>query len=385
MPEDRKTIAVVLGTRPEAIKLAPVIRELKRDRSRWRVKVVATAQHRELLDGVLALFEIDSDIDLDIMRPDQDLFSLTEKALHGLGEAFAALKPDLVLVQGDTTSVFAGALAAFYGQIPVGHVEAGLRTELRYSPFPEEINRRLAGVLSDLHFAPTRRASWNLRHEGYDESAITVTGNTVIDALMAMAGRGDSPLPEGVDTGKDLVLVTAHRRESFGAPMERAFGALARLADLHPECQIVYPVHPNPRVRRAADENLGASRNILLLEPMDYAPFVSLMKRAKLILTDSGGIQEEAPSLGVPVLVLRSVTERPEALHAGTVKLVGTDPETIVAEADRLLTDPDYHRQMASAVNPYGDGRASERIVSAISHFFFKTGRPEDFVGRDDA
>ncbi len=385
MSENRKTIAVVIGTRPEAIKLAPVIRELQRDPERWDVKVVATAQHRELLDRVLALFEIDTDVDLDIMRADQNLFDVTEKALRGLGDTFATMKPDLVLVQGDTTSVFAGALAAFYHQIPVAHVEAGLRTEQRYSPFPEEINRHLTGVLTDLHFAPTSKAAWNLRHEGYDESTITITGNTVIDALLEVAGREDAPLPEGVDPAAPLVLVTAHRRESFGAPLDRAFGALAELAEMHPEAQIVYPVHPNPKVRKAADENLSASKNIVLLEPMDYAPFVSLMKRAKLILTDSGGIQEEAPSLGVPVLVLRPVTERPEAVGAGTVKLVGTDPAKIIDESHRLLTDADYHAQMAAAVNPYGDGRASERIASAISHFFFKTGRPQDFTVEGDA
>jgi UDP-N-acetylglucosamine 2-epimerase (non-hydrolysing) len=385
MPEDRKTIAVVIGTRPEAIKLAPVIRELKRDTARYDVKVVATAQHRELLDRVLALFEIETDVDLDIMRADQDLFGVTQKALGGLGKAFAELGPDLVLVQGDTTSVFAGALAAFYHQIPVAHVEAGLRTEQRYSPFPEEINRHLTGVLTDLHFAPTSKAAWNLRHEGYDESQITITGNTVIDALLDVADREEAPLPEGVDPDKPLILVTAHRRESFGAPLERAFGALAELAKMHPEAQIVYPVHPNPKVQKAAKDNLSASTNIILLEPMDYAPFVSLMKRATLVLTDSGGIQEEAPSLGVPVLVLRPVTERPEAVGAGTVKLVGTDPAKIIGEAHRLLTDADYHASMAAAVNPYGDGKASERIAAVISHFFFKTDRPADFTVEDDA
>jgi len=380
MSEDRKTIAVVLGTRPEAIKLAPVIRELQKDPERWNVKVIATAQHRDLLDRVLELFEIRADVDLDIMREDQDLYGVTEKALRGLGDSFRELEPDMVLVQGDTTSVFAGALAAFYQQIPVGHVEAGLRTEMRYSPFPEEINRHLTSVLADLHFAPTSRAAWNLRHEGHEDGSILITGNTVIDALLDVTSREEPSLPEGLDAEKTLILVTAHRRESFGAPLERAFGALARLAEMHPECQIVYPVHPNPKVRRAAEENLGASRNILLLEPMDYFPFVGLMKRSKLILTDSGGIQEEAPALGVPVLVLRSVTERPEAVHAGTVKLVGTDPQKILGEAERLLGDPVYHNRMAAASNPYGDGRASERIIAALSHFFFKTGRPANFT-----
>lgn len=379
MPEDRKTIAIVLGTRPEAIKLAPVIRELRRDPDRWDLRVVATAQHRELLDRVLGLFEIRADVDLDIMREDQDLYGVTEKALRGLGDSFREIQPDMVLVQGDTTSVFAGALAAFYQKIPVGHVEAGLRTEMRYSPFPEEINRHLTSVLADLHFAPTSRAAWNLRHEGLDDTGIIITGNTVIDALLDVASREEPPLPEGVDPQKTLILVTAHRRESFGVPLERAFKALAILAERHPECQIVYPVHPNPKVRKAAKENLGASRNIILLEPMDYVPFVGLMKRSKLILTDSGGIQEEAPALGVPVLVLRSVTERPEAVHAGTVKLVGTDPHKILSEAERLLTDPVYHNRMAAATNPYGDGKASERIAQALSHYFFKTGRPKNF------
>lgn len=255
MSRPRK-IAIVMGTRPEAIKLAPVVAELRRRPERWEVSVIATAQHRELLDTVLALFEITPERDLDIMRADQDLFSVTERALAGLGRAFEELEPDLVLVQGDTTSVFAGALAAFYRQIPVGHVEAGLRTWQRYSPFPEEMNRRLSSNLASFHFAPTPRASWNLKMDGVDEAGILVTGNTVIDALLDVAGREDTPLPAGVREDRPLVLVTAHRRESFGAPMERAFGALAELADRHPECQIVYPVHPNshPSTRPAAPE-----------------------------------------------------------------------------------------------------------------------------------
>jgi len=375
-----RRIAIVMGTRPEAIKLAPVAAELRRRPERWEVSVIATAQHRELLDTVLALFGIEPERDLDIMRPNQDLFAVTERALAGLGRAFEELEPDLVLVQGDTSSVFAGALAAFYRQIPVGHVEAGLRTWQRYSPFPEEMNRSMTSQLTSHHFAPTPQAAWNLRHDGVDEADILVTGNTVIDALLDVAGREDSPLPAGVREDRPLVLVTAHRRESFGAPMERAFGALAELARRHPDSQIVYPVHPNPRVREAADKNLREAENILLLDPLDYGPFVALMKRARLILTDSGGIQEEAPSLGVPVLVMREVTERPEAVKAGSVKLVGTDPGRILGEAGRLLEDEAYHAEMAGAINPYGDGRASERIEALLAHAFWQAKRPEPFT-----
>ncbi|MBM4116173.1 UDP-N-acetylglucosamine 2-epimerase (non-hydrolyzing) [bacterium] len=377
------SIAVVVGTRPEAIKMAPVIRELKAAPARWRPLVVATAQHRELLDQVFRLFDIAPDRDLDIMQAGQSLFDVTERALRGLERAFGELAPDMVLVHGDTTTTFIGALAAYYLKIPVGHVEAGLRTGQRYSPFPEEKNRHLAGVLTDLHFAPTHKAAWNLRSEGVDGNDILVTGNTVIDALLTVAARREAPpgLPALPDlTGRRLLLMTAHRRESFGAPLERAFAALAAIATSHPDCLLVYPVHPNPNVKEPAARILGGLANVVLCEPLDYAPFVHLMKRSYAIVTDSGGVQEEAPSLGVPVLVMREVTERPEAVEAGTVRLVGTDPARIVRELGRLLDDPAAHAAMAAAVNPYGDGQAARRIVQRLAHRFHGENLPEPFA-----
>ncbi len=376
-------IAVVVGTRPEAIKMAPVIRELRAAPARWRPLVVATAQHRELLDQVFRLFDIQPDRDLDIMQAGQSLFDVTERALRGLERTFSELTPDMVLVHGDTTTTFIGALAAYYLKIPVGHVEAGLRTGRRYSPFPEEMNRHLAGVLTDLHFAPTHKAAWNLRSEGVDGNDILVTGNTVIDALLTVAARPEAPpgLPALPDlTGRRLLLMTAHRRESFGAPLERAFAALAAIADSHPDCLLVYPVHPNPNVKEPAARILGGLANVVLCEPLDYAPFVHLMKRAHVIITDSGGVQEEAPSLGVPVLVMREVTERPEAVEAGAVRLVGTDPERIRLELSRLLDDPAAHAEMAGAVNPYGDGQAARRIVQRLAHRFHGENLPEPFA-----
>ena len=382
MRQSKVKIAVVLGTRPEAIKMAPVIREFKANPARWQVLVVATAQHRELLDQVFRLFDIAPDYDLDIMREDQTLFDITQKALRGLERAFKDCEPDVVAVHGDTSTTFIGALTAFYLKIPVAHVEAGLRTGRRYSPFPEEMNRHLAGVLTDFHFAPTHKAAWNLRSEGVDGNRILVTGNTVIDALLTVASREDRPagLPSLPEDGRPLVLMTAHRRESFGGPLEHAFEALAQVAREHPGCRLVYPVHPNPHVVEPARRILGGLDNVHLTEPLDYAPFVYLMKRARVIITDSGGIQEEAPSLGVPVLVMREVTERPEAVAAGTVKLVGTDPEKIRQELSRLLDDPAAHHAMASAVNPYGDGQAAPRIVAWMAHQYFGDPLPKPFA-----
>lgn len=385
MSQSRAKIAVVVGTRPEAIKMAPVIRELQSAPARWDVSVVATAQHRELLDQVFRLFDIRPDHDLDIMQAGQSLFDVTERALRGLERAFTAAEPDMVLVHGDTSSTFIGALAAYYLKIPVAHVEAGLRTGRRYSPFPEEMNRCLTGVLTDLHFAPTHKAAWNLRSEGVDGNSILVTGNTVIDALLEIAGREELPaglpaLPAGLGEERRLILMTAHRRESFGAPLEQAFTALAEIAASHPDCHLIYPVHPNPNVKGPAERILGGLDNVQLSAPLDYGPFVHLMKRAHVIITDSGGVQEEAPSLGVPVLVMREVTERPEAVEAGTVKLVGTNPDRIRDELGRLLDDPAAHAAMASAVNPYGDGHASRRIAKRLAHRFFEEPLPEPFA-----
>ncbi len=385
MSQSRTKIAIVVGTRPEAIKMAPLIRELKAATSRWDVSVIATAQHRELLDQVFRLFDITPDHDLDIMQAGQSLFDVTERALRGLERVFAEVAPDMVLVHGDTTTTFIGALASYYLKIPVGHVEAGLRTGRRYSPFPEEMNRRLAGALTELHFAPTHKAAWNLRSEGVDGNSILVTGNTVIDALLTVAAREDRPmglpdLPDDLGDGRRLILMTAHRRESFGAPLERAFAALAEIADAHPDCHLVYPVHPNPNVKGPAERILGGRSNVQLCEPLDYAPFVYLMKRAHVIITDSGGVQEEAPSLGVPVLVMREVTERPEAVEAGTVRLVGTDADRIRHDLGRLLDEEEAHTAMASAVNPYGDGLACQRIVQRLAHRFYDEDLPDPFA-----
>ncbi len=379
----RVKLAVVVGTRPEAIKMAPVIREFRANPARWDVSVVATAQHREMLDQVFQLFGIIPDHDLNVMRDGQTLFEVTERALHGLRGAYEAIAPDIVLVHGDTTTTLIGSLAAYYMKIPIGHVEAGLRTGSRYSPFPEEMNRHLTGVLADYHFAPTHKAAWNLRSEGIDGNRIIVTGNTVIDALLTIAGREEVPagLPDlPFDDGERLVLITAHRRESFGAPLEQAFGAIAEIAASHGDTRFVYPVHPNPNVKEPAKRLLGNLKNVHLTEPLDYAPFVHLMKRASIVITDSGGIQEEAPSLGVPVLVMREVTERPEALSAGTVKLVGTDPDRIREELGRLLDDPSAFAAMSGAVNPYGDGRAAQRIHARLAHQFFDDPLPKPFA-----
>lgn len=366
-------ILSVFGTRPEAIKMAPVVRAL--DISPYIESVVCvTAQHREMLDQVLKLFCINPQYDLGVMKPGQDLTSITVEVLEGLREVISECKPDLVLVHGDTTTTLAASLAAYYARVPVGHVEAGLRTGNIYSPWPEEVNRRVTGALTTLHFAPTERARANLLAEGVAEDRVYITGNTVIDALNAVIAmfETDPALKARMDglltleAGKRMVLVTGHRRESFGAGFERICAALAQLA-ARTDLQIVYPVHLNPNVRGPVETHLAGLPNVTLMAPQDYLPFVYLMNQASVILTDSGGVQEEAPSLGKPVLVMRDTTERPEAVDAGTVRLVGTDVDAIVAGVEELLDDAHAYERMSVAHNPYGDGKASERIVAAIT------------------
>ncbi len=377
----------VFGTRPEAVKMAPVVQALARAPG-VSSRVCVTAQHRQMLDQVLQLFDIHPDIDLDLMQPDQDLASLTAEIFTHLDPVLADIKPDWLLVQGDTTTVMAASLVAFYRHIRVGHVEAGLRTYEKYQPFPEEINRRLASVVADLHFAPTDWARNNLLKENVDSSRIIITGNPVIDALQSVAKMPptqevlelfnligiryhpeDPPAKGQVGTPR-LVLVTAHRRENFGAPLENICRGLTDLASKYADTlRIVYPVHLNPHVQQPVHRYLDGIPNITLLNPLDYQPMVQLMRHASLVLTDSGGLQEEAPAFGTPVLVMRQVTERPEGIQAGTVRLVGTDSAEIFNTASALLDDPAAYDQMAHAINPYGDGQAAGRIVDAILHF----------------
>jgi len=365
---NNKTILCVIGTRPEAIKMAPVILTLKKE-SWVNVRVLATAQHRHLLDQVNEFFGIDPDIDLNIMRPNQALTSLTARLLLELDDVLQIEKPDVVLVQGDTTTVMAVALACFYHRIPIGHVEAGLRTWDMENPFPEEANRVIAGKLARWHFAPTEGSRQNLLMEGVADSEIIVTGNTVIDALLMTAAK-ELQLAVPMDSTKRLILVTSHRRENFGEPFRNICRALRALAENNPDVQFLYPVHPNPNIKTVAYEFLDGLSNFTLCEPLDYAPFVAAMKRAYFILTDSGGVQEEAPALGKPVLVLRDETERPEAVEQGVVKLVGSDYERIVEEAQRLLDDESAYQTMARGVSPYGDGHAAERIVKTLREHF---------------
>lgn len=375
-PTHRIRVLTIFGTRPEAIKLAPVCHALTARTAQFESRIAVTAQHRGLLDSVLRDFELSPGYDLNIMRDNQDLFHITAQAIIGLREALDDFKPHYVLVQGDTTTTFVGALAAFYRKISVGHVEAGLRTHQKYSPYPEEINRRLTGCIADLHFAPTDRARTNLRAEGVDDGQIMVTGNTGIDALLwilkSKASRLEESLPPAAfqATRGRFILLTTHRRESFGEPLARTLAAVRELAERFAEVAVIFPVHPNPNVREAARARLGGIPNVHLVEPVDYIPFCQLMNRAEIVLTDSGGIQEEAPSLNKPVLVLRETTERPEGIDAGVARLVGTDRERIVAEATRLLTDRAYVASMTGKPNPYGDGRAAERIVEAIARRF---------------
>nr|WP_286675433.1 UDP-N-acetylglucosamine 2-epimerase (non-hydrolyzing) [Pseudomonas sp. MG-2] len=378
----QKTVAVslkaliVFGTRPEAIKMAPLTCDLAQD-DRFESRVCVTGQHRQMMDQVLELFEITPDYDLNIMKPGQDLTDVTTAILQGLKPVLASFKPDVVLVHGDTATTFATSIAAYYQQIPVVHVEAGLRTGDIYSPWPEEGNRKLAGALASLHLAPTETSRDNLLREGVNPQNIVVTGNTVIDALLQVVAKLDTDLGlkaqltsrfEFLHPERKLVLVTGHRRENFGSGFERICQALVETAQRFPEVDIVYPVHLNPNVREPVNRLLGGLDNVHLIEPLDYLPFVYLMKQAYLILTDSGGIQEEAPSLGKPVLVMRDTTERPEAVSAGTVKLVGTSVSAIVNGLHSLLTDDNIYRAMSHAHNPYGDGKACSRIIATLSN-----------------
>lgn len=363
-----RNILCVVGTRPEAIKMAPVILALKNEP--WvNIRVLATAQHRHMLDQVLNFFGVEPDIDLDIMRPNQALTTLTARLLLALDDVLQAERPDAVLVQGDTTTVMAVAMACFYHRIPIGHVEAGLRTWDMQNPFPEEMNRVVAGRLAKWHFAPTENARQNLLREGVSDNDIVVTGNTVIDSLLRVAAR-DLPPSAILDPTKRLILMTAHRRENFGEPFERICRALLTLLDRNPDVQVLYPVHPNPNIRETAHRLLGQHSRVVLCEPLDYLPFVAAMKRAYLILSDSGGVQEEAPALGKPVLVLRHETERPEAVAEGMVKLVGTNFDNIVSEAQLLLDDESAYQAMARGVSPYGDGHAADRIVEVLRNYF---------------
>jgi len=365
-------VLVVFGTRPEAIKMAPVIRELQEVKDIETV-VAVTAQHREMLDQVLNLFAIKADYDLNLMKEQQDLFSITTGVLNGLKGILEKEKPHLVLVHGDTTTTFAAALAAFYQRIPVGHVEAGLRTRNKYSPYPEEMNRTLAGRIAELHFAPTDTARDNLLAESTANFKIWVTGNTVIDALLETVQLDYEFGPElqGIDFNKRLILVTTHRRENWGSSMRNIYQALINIVQEFPDVEVVFPVHRNPVVRDIAEEMLKGRERFHLIDPLDYEPFANLMNRCYLVMTDSGGMQEEAPSLGKPVLVLRDTTERPEAVQAGTVKLVGTNQQRIYDAARLLLTDKNEYDKMARAINPYGDGYAARRIVNVIKDFLY--------------
>ncbi|EWH10396.1 UDP-N-acetylglucosamine 2-epimerase [Catenovulum agarivorans DS-2] len=367
-------VLTVFGTRPEAIKMAPLVHALA-NHQQIDAKVCVTAQHREMLDQVLELFEIEPDFDLNLMKSGQTLNDVTAKILLNLKPVLESFEPDVVLVHGDTATTFAASLAAYYQQIPVGHVEAGLRTGNIYSPWPEEANRKLTGALTRYHFAPTSTSKENLLRENYDESNVFVTGNTVIDALLMVKDKiaEDSSLQADMenrfpmlDSSKKLILVTGHRRESFGGGFERICQALKNVAQIYPEAQILYPMHLNPNVREPVNRILTDVDNIFLIEPQQYLPFVYLMNRAHIILTDSGGIQEEAPSLGKPVLVMRDTTERPEAVEAGTVKLVGTDVNLIVSSISELMDSEDAYRAMSFAHNPYGDGKACQRIIDVL-------------------
>lgn len=370
----KRKILFIFGTRPEAIKLCPVILHFRAARAEFETRVCVTAQHRGLLDQVLAAFAIEPDHDLDVMQPGQTLFQSTSRILAALEPVLVAEQPDMIFVQGDTTTTFCGALAGFYRGVAVAHVEAGLRTWDMRQPFPEEMNRVLTTRLTALHLPPTEGSAVNLRREGVAEERIHVTGNTCIDALLAIKEkieRGEVAVPgwEFLDPAKKMILVTGHRRESFGEGFVRICEALSRLANRE-DVELVYPVHPNPNVREPVERLLASHGNVHLIEPQDYVPFIDLMRRSTLILTDSGGVQEEAPSLGKPVLVMREKTERPEAVEAGTSRLVGTDPEKIVREASLLLDDAAEYDRRSHIHNPYGDGQASERILAAVRAFF---------------
>lgn len=373
-------VMTIFGTRPEAIKMAPLVLELQKHPETFESIVTVTAQHRQMLDQVLTIFGITPDYDLNIMKDRQTLIDVTTRGLEGLDKVMKEVKPDIVLVHGDTTTTFIASLAAFYNQIVVGHVEAGLRTWNKYSPYPEEMNRQLTGVMADLHFSPTTKSADNLRQENKQEESIFITGNTAIDALKTTV-KEEYQNEILSSLGEDrLILLTAHRRENLGEPMRNMFRAVKRIVEEQKDVQVIYPVHLNPVVREIADEILGNDPRIRLIEPLDVIDFHNFAARAHLILTDSGGVQEEAPSLGVPVLVLRDTTERPEGIEAGTLKLAGLDEETIYRLATELLTDDATYERMAKAVNPYGDGEASRRICEAIRYYFKQTvERPEPY------
>jgi UDP-N-acetylglucosamine 2-epimerase (non-hydrolysing) len=363
-------VLVIFGTRPEAVKMAPVVKALKDDEEHFITKICVTAQHRYMLDQVLKIFDIKPDYDLNIFKSGQTLTQITCKSLIGLEDIAEEFSPDLILVQGDTTTVFSGALAAFYHQVKIGHVEAGLRSGNLYSPYPEEANRKLTGVLADFHFAPTERARHNLLKEGYDDSKIFVTGNTSIDALNWVIDKNykfnEKKLNDIDFENKKVILLTAHRRENIGKPMENIFSAVKEAAEKNKDIEVIYPMHLNPKVREIALRVFENMENIHLIEPLDYLPFTNLMAKCYLVVTDSGGVQEEAPSLGKPVLVVRRETERPEGIEAGTAKLVGTEKTAILDEIDTLVNDEKEYERMANAVNPYGDGKAAKYIKEAI-------------------
>jgi len=362
-------VLTVFGTRPEAIKMAPVIRKLE-ENPFMESKICVTAQHRQMLDQVLNIFNIVPDYDLNIFKPGQTLTEITSRALEGLEEVIKDFMPDVLLVQGDTTTVFAGALAGFYHKVKIGHVEAGLRSHNMYSPYPEEANRKLTGVLTDFHFAPTEESKENLLREGYDESKIFVTGNTAIDALLQVVSDDyvfEDDLLNRLDyKNKKIILMTSHRRENIGKPMENIFKAINDIVEKNREVEVVFPVHLNPKVRDIANRILGKNDRIHLIDPLDYLPFANLQARCYLIVTDSGGIQEEAPTLGKPVLVIRKETERPEGIKAGTARLIGIEYENVYNQIDLLINNEEEYKKMANAVNPYGDGNASDRIVEII-------------------
>lgn len=373
-------IMVVFGTRPEAIKMAPLVLELQKQRETIETITVVTAQHRQMLDQVLETFNIVPDYDLDIMGKSQTLLDITSKILNQLDPVIKKEKPDMVLVHGDTTTTFAASLVAFYNQVRIGHVEAGLRTFDKYSPYPEEMNRQMTDDLADLYFAPTGESKANLLKENHSESSIVVTGNTAIDALkLTVQENYHHEVLDQLDPAKKIILVTMHRRENQGAPMRAVFGALREIVDQEPDIEVVYPVHLSPAVQEAANDLLGDHDRIHLIAPLDVLDFHNLASRSYFIMSDSGGVQEEAPSLGKPVLVLRDTTERPEGVKAGTLKLVGTDPAVVKSTMTELLTNEHLYLEMANARNPYGDGRASERIVQAIKHYFGQGEAAEEF------
>ena len=360
-------VLTVFGTRPEAIKMAPLVKELEKNSDKFESIVCVTAQHRQMLDQVLQLFSIKPEYDLDIMKENQNLWTLTADVLLKIKDVFESAKPDVVLVHGDTTTSMAAALSAFYAKIPVGHVEAGLRTFDKYYPFPEEINRVFADAVCTYHFAPTDTSCENLRKSSIPEEHIYKTGNTVIDALLYTVENNTPEIPNlDLDESLKTILMTSHRRENFGEPIKNICRAVLELVERNPDIQVVYPVHLNPNVQKPVYELLGGKERIHLTSPMEYAPFAAMMKKAYIIMSDSGGVQEEAPSLGKPVLVLRTTTERPEAVEYGTVKLVGTDKDVIVSEVENLLHNPDEYKKMSEAINPYGDGLASKRIVDLL-------------------